>query len=446
MLAVPVFLLLHRRPLLVVVLWMLAMPFLVDGAGGGWRRVFWMVHRALPVVTLLIVVVATRLGIRSRRLPRLGWAEVAMAGYLAASLLSIAYLSEVDRAAFILYDRVFIPMILYLLLRLLDPDLDEMKPFVPVILFTVVSQATIGWLSWTAPQLLPDAWLGRIGQRTTGSLQSYAVFGTTMVFAGVVFVHLYWGVRRGALRVWAPAASLIAALMLFMTFSRGSWLAGILVVLGLSIVYRGFLPRAILACSLIFALFFTLGSFGDYLGHAERRLSSEGSAQSALSRLPVAIASVRMFQENPMTGVGYGNFEAFDRQYQEAIPGLVVPDRDTASHNLYLTLLAEQGLPGLILYMAPALYWAALARSAARRLPRKGVWSRQLLFGLWLVLLAHVLVNNFSVVRVSFGLGMWWLILAFIAVITTRALDGRGSTAGTDRVTTPSRVLGISTG
>lgn len=428
MVAVPGFLLLHRHPLIGIVIWMLAMPFLVDGAGGGLRRVFWLVHRALPVVTLLIVVVATRLGMRNRPLPRLGWAELAMAGYLVISALSIAYLSEVDRAAYILYDLVFIPMILYLLVRLLDPDLNDLKQFVPVVLFIVASQTIIGWLSWIAPQALPDAWLGRAGSRTTGSLQQYTVFGTTMVFAGVVLVHLYWNIRRGPVRMGALAASLLAALMLFMTFSRGSWLAGILVVLGLGLAYRGFLLRALVAGSVVVGLLIALGSFGTYLGYADQRLLSEGSAQSALSRLPVVIASVKMFRESPMTGVGYGNFEVFDRQYQEAILGLVVADRDTSSHNLYLTLLAEQGLPGLILYLAPAAYWGMLALRAARRLPRTGIWSRQLLVGLWLVLLSHVVVNNFSVMRVSFGLGMWWLTLALIAVVTTRALEDRGAT------------------
>ena len=33
---------------------------------------------------------------------------------------------------------------------------------------------------------------------------------------------------------------------------------------------------------------------------------------------------------------------------------------------------------------------------------------------LWLVIAAFVIVNNFSVMKVTFGLGLWWLTLGLI--------------------------------
>ena len=44
--------------------------------------------------------------------------------------------------------------------------------------------------------------------------------------------------------------------------------------------------------------------------------------------------------------------------------------------------------------------------------------SRRFLILLWLVIAAHIVVNNFSNMRSTFGLGMWWITLGLIAVLT----------------------------
>jgi hypothetical protein len=41
--------------------------------------------------------------------------------------------------------------------------------------------------------------------------------------------------------------------------------------------------------------------------------------------------------------------------------------------------------------------------------------SRKLVGIMWLALLAHVVVNNFSNMKVVYGLGLWWLTLGLIA-------------------------------
>ena len=430
-LGVPFVLLLHRYPLAAVMMWLILMPFLVDDAGGGLRKAFWLVHRFLPVVVLVIVVVAARLGFRDRRLPRLGWPEAAMGAYLVVSALSIGYLGQTDRAMFTLYDRVFIPMVLYLIVRLTNPDERDLRRFVPVLAFILLTQAIIGSLSWVAPGLLPGEWLDRVGTRTTGSVRSVSVYGTTMVFAGALFVHTAWYTRRSSpMRIVYFAGAAVAAFMTFMTFSRASWFAGIVVFAGLAIIYRGLLSRVLMVMVPAAMLLVGFGLANVELDYASQRFLSSGSQESALSRLPVVYASMKMFEERPVWGFGYGNFDLFDRQYQAAIPGLVVPEKDHASHNLYLTLLAEQGLIGFLAYVGPAVWWLSKLRPAARRLPRNGIISRQLLFVLWLGLLSHVVVNNFSNMRVTFGLGTWWLALGFVAVLTTDAL--RSSAPTTD--------------
>ena len=153
---------------------------------------------------------------------------------------------------------------------------------------------------------------------------------------------------------------------------------------------------------------------------AQHRLESEESDESALSRLPVAMAAVRMFEAKPAVGFGYENFNRFDYQYQSRVGNLVYPTQDHSSHNLYLTLLAEQGLVGFALYVGPAIWWLGRTKSRWRNLPPSGLMSRKLVGAMWLVIAGHFVVNNFIRMQIPFGLGIYWLTLGLIASVLSR--------------------------
>lgn len=409
----PALLLVQRHPLVTVAGWFAVYPFLVGAEDGGSAKLaVWAVHRLAPLATLIIVWGASTSRASHRTLPRLGPAEALMFGYVVVSLLSIAYQSDaVIDTVRQFYDRTIVPVILYLLVRVLKPTPADLRKFGPALVVLLVSQALIGAMQWFAPDALPGWWLGRAGTRTTGSFGHPNVYGVAVVFAGLMLLHLGRSEQSGRLRAIAFPAFVTGVLLAFLTFSRASWLAATVVVLGLLFVYRREAKKMIavgLVATAIFGLSAALGPTAEYF---QERLYSE---ESALSRLPVVVASVRMFQERPLTGFGYGNFNTYDREYQSSIEGLFVPDKDHSSHNLYLTIAAEQGLLGLVTYLGPALYWLALTPSARRRLPHR---SGRLLIVLWLSLASHVIVNNFSNMKVSFGLGLWWVTLGMIGAL-----------------------------
>ena len=179
------------------------------------------------------------------------------------------------------------------------------------------------------------------------------------------------------------------------------WIAGITVTLGLLWVYRRFVPRLLLVAVPILGIVLGSGLLSAQLDYAHQRLDSEQSHESTLSRLPVMLAAVRMFEDKPVTGWGYDNFDRFDRSYQGRVGNLVYADKDHASHNLYLTTLAEQGFLGFLLFVGPVVIW--LNRTVLRwgRLPPSGIISRQLVASLWLGLAGFFVVNNFY--RFQFG-------------------------------------------
>jgi O-antigen ligase len=422
LLSLPLAAWLLHRPHVGIALWLLITPFVVVTGGGGLRTVYWLSHRLLPVAVVAIVLLAVVAGINRERLPRMGWPELAMAAYLVISFFSVLHTSpEASATTFHLYDRVFIPMALYLGVRLLRPGEAELRALAPVFAIVLLSQTVIGMLSWMAPDVLPSAWSGRIGTRTTGSLRHPNVYGTTVLIAGLFLLHLVLQRRRQGSRPPVIVPSFVLALiMAFMTYSRATWLAALVVLIGVTAIYPRFGIRFLAVAGVAVLVLLSTGVIQEQVDRAQLRFRSEASEHSALSRLPVIYASLHMAQERPLFGWGYGNFDQVSPSFQRRVGNFIVPDREHASHNLYLTILAEQGVTGLFLYLAPVIYWLAASPAAWRRLPTDGIMSRKLLVVLWLALATHLVVNNYSNMKVVYGLGLWWLTLGMIAVIVSR--------------------------
>jgi O-antigen ligase len=160
-----------------------------------------------------------------------------------------------------------------------------------------------------------------------------------------------------------------------------------------------------------------VGVLSHQFSWASDRLYSEQSTGSALDRLPAYFAAVRMFEVKPLFGWGYENFDRFDRQFQQRVFDLANDNKDHANHNAYLTILAEQGVVGALLYATPPL-WLLLRSIRLWRRPRAaggGPPGGALLVLLWLALLNIFVQNSFTPAWVTYGLGLWWLILGLIA-------------------------------
>lgn len=409
---------LQRYPYMGIVAWLLLAPFLMQTFTSAERQIYWLIHRGLAPITLGIVVVSSALRIRARELPRLRLPEYAMLGYLLVSILSILIQNPTPAQTLIrFYDAVVIPMCLYGIVRISMPSKAFIRWLIPLAFLLTVTQAAIGILSWVRPGLLPSAWLNYVGLRATGSLNSPSVYTTTLVFGGLLTWHTAMSMRRGWKRSAMTGAFLLMVYGIFISYSRASWLMGGVMLLGMLLIYPRSITRLLLV---LIPLGLIAGAFflQDQLAWARQRMLSEEADNSALSRLPVLVAAYRMFQEKPVFGWGYDNFDLYDRRYQGRFGDMVNPvEKDLTSHNVYMTLLAEQGAVGTALYLTPIplLLWQSLRKF--RLLPKQGWLSRRLLWLLWLVVLAFVIVNNFAPMVVVFGLGMYWLNLGLIAAI-----------------------------
>ena len=415
--AFPALILIHRHPFLAVIIWLLVTPFLLHAETSTARYVYWAVHRGLPVLTLGIIVLSDGLLMRRRSLPRPGPAEVAMLGYVLVSVMSIAWQNGNPVATFYLfYDRIIVSMCLYLIIRLIEPDDGEMRWLPAAAVFVVLTQSAIGILSQFVPGLLPSSWMENAGARTVGTLINAAIYTIALMFGGLILVHAAQQVNSGWQRALYVLCFLLMVYCTFISFSRASWLAGAAVCGILLLVYPRFMMRLGL---LVVPLGLLVGGvlFSSQIAWARERLYSAEAENSANSRLPIIAGAYNMFLEKPVAGWGYGNFDLYDRSFYGVLLGSAGDSRDHASHNYFLTILAEQGLLGLSLYLFPMFYW--LARSLRRygAMPKAGLRSRKLLIMLWLVILFHIIVSNFINMIVVYGLGIWWITLGLIGYL-----------------------------
>ncbi len=413
-LIVPAAMLLSRYPFAAILIWMLLFPFFIRTPVAGGRYIYWMLQRALIPATLVFVLLTTRLGVRKKAKHfKPGPAELSMVIFSILALLSILLFgTDTEKNIYHLYDHLLVPFCAYFLVRLISPNETDLKRLLWVALFAVLVQTFIGLLGWYAPEALPGQWLSRQGSRTTGTFGNPAVFSSTLIFFGLLLFQQATQTASGKIKILLLSIFALAFFGVFFTFSRGSWLAGGLVVLGLILLY----PKTILRTAIIVAVLgILLGSslLANEISWARTRLNAEETAEG---RIILLNTGLRMVEAKPLLGWGYGNYDLYDNQFKTAV-GEIIVRSDSTSHNTYLTVMAEMGLITFLFYIFPLVYWLFFSMNTWRQLPQRGFWNRRLLFIFWLVIAAHLIVSSFmDMIRFNeFGTTMFWLTLGMIA-------------------------------
>jgi len=328
------------------------------------------------------------------------------------------------------------------------------------VLLLIRGRADFRLLAWGFVGLA--GWQGAIGvhQFLTGTGASYqgeeiravGTFGaqdvmgmaTVVSFGLVCAVGLALGrtsVRQG---VVAACCALALLVPLALSFSRGAWIATVVTIV-VQLLLAG-LRRALRVGAVVAALGVILvGGFGVGSAMLQERVDSitqvaDAPDQSVTDRYTMWAAAVGMWREHPLTGVGLKGFP----EHRDAHASLALSagsDTEGAGtgfvrqpllspHNMYLLILAEQGLIGLL---ALAGGWLALLVCGLRRLLRvrragSGLDCALVACGLlvWqLTDFAYADIGGPSTVltAVCFGLAAWW------------ALASHGTEAPTGRAT-----------
>jgi O-antigen ligase len=195
-----------------------------------------------------------------------------------------------------------------------------------------------------------------------------------MVMAAALMTATPGAAARGALGL----AIVLCGVGLVMSESRGGMLAALGTALASVVFFR---RRRIHAVALVLlAAGAAAVAFAALPGAWERvtTFDSGGSGRSDLWTVAGRVAA-----DHPIVGVGVNNFVAVAGDYTREPGSLqqvhLIVDRPQYVHNVYLQLLAENGIVGLVIFLALALACLRAAWTAARRFERLGMTSMETL-------------------------------------------------------------------
>ena len=157
--------------------------------------------------------------------------------------------------------------------------------------------------------------------------------------------------------------------------------------------------------------------------HAEKEEERLFEARSSSERRATAVAAFEIFRDNPVLGVGPAQFGVWFQRYRPdfLFPGFLPPGNRYIPNNVYLQILSEQGILGLL---ALAVFAGGIFITAVRRHPL-GTWPILITS----FLLIFVALNAYPTFLLIF---LWaWLGIA-IGVENWRADEG--APAPPDRV------------
>jgi putative inorganic carbon (HCO3(-)) transporter len=225
----------------------------------------------------------------------------------------------------------------------------------------------------------------------------------------LMFAALIMSWSRGA---WLGFGA--AAVAILFAWPRKAWIGAALVIGGVVLGALGLrynlLPGAIAS---------RLTGFTDFLQTFDvRGVDINDANYAVLERLAHWQAAESMVRYHPWLGVGFGNYEPVYPAYRL----LNWPQPLGHAHNIYLNLLAETGIIGLVAYI---VLWASVFWQTWQATRLAGVWQRSLavgLFGTWAHLAAHQFVDKLYVANLHLIIG------ALLGVLSILILTERGST------------------
>lgn len=197
----------------------------------------------------------------------------------------------------------------------------------------------------------------------------------------VVFLPFVWFIRQWypvrSWSWWLLVAGLLTLLMgIYLSYTRAAYLA-VGIAAGAYFIIRLRLTRVVLIAGVIGALGVLLfmasdNRYLDYAPNYERTVTHrkfdtliEATYQlediSTMERFYRWIAGFYMSRERPVFGFGPGNFYFFYRPYTVTSFQTYVSDNPEKSgiHSYYLMVLAEQGYPGLLIFVL-LIFWVLL--------------------------------------------------------------------------------------
>jgi len=177
-----------------------------------------------------------------------------------------------------------------------------------------------------------------------------------------------WYKKDTLMRLSMNVAIILTLAAIYFSYTRGAWVALFCLPIFLLIV-KWRLSKVAVITSLVGGLIlvgvlFSNNRYLEYAPDFNKTIYHEDFSDhmtatfqmedmSTVERFYRWIAAIKMFNERPVTGFGPGNFVNNYKTYTVTAYQTYISDNEEGSsvHNYFLTMLTEQGLPGLIIFI-----------------------------------------------------------------------------------------------
>ncbi len=186
--------------------------------------------------------------------------------------------------------------------------------------------------------------------RLQGAAGDPNFFAAQMVAAMVLAIGLIASTRRLGPRLLLTAALFPLAYGVIASESRGGYVALIAAGIAAIVIFRRQRAQILLVVAGIAAV---MGIWLTNDSSAWQRITS-ASQDRGSGRQDLWTIGLRIYGDHPILGVGLNNFEVYAPRYTRepgTLTGVVHVENERGVHNVYLSLLVETGVAGVLLFL-----------------------------------------------------------------------------------------------
>jgi O-antigen ligase len=245
------------------------------------------------------------------------------------------------------------------------------------------------------PGYLNDPTYGIHYDRARGAFSGAPPQSILMIFLFFTDLYLIRHVK-GRYRFALMVQAALVPPTVFFTYLRSAYLGFLLCWILWSLYSRRF--RWIKVSLVLLLIGVSVYVFWDRLSSTDRQAGGVAQKSPIYNRIVLAQQTWDMFKKAPLMGVGFGHFVDAKMQLEGDPDDWISADSSVlVQHNIFLNMLAETGLIGLVLtVLALYLLWRESV-GLYRKIPpeARGALSRDLVVLFWVFLLAWLNDANF---------------------------------------------------
>ena len=198
------------------------------------------------------------------------------------------------------------------------------------------------------------------GERAYVNLRNANHLAGYLIFYLPILIGFKYGKKLDQRYFWGILATIVST-ALVVTYTRGGWYAAVIALSVMALIKDKKLLIFIVTYILIYSWIFT-----PVMNRAVS-VVNEAETSNGQYRIQLWLTALRMFHDNPVTGVGIGNYYTLHDEYLARYPYLDRGHEARQPHNSYVKWLAETGIIGFGLIITVLMLIARNAFTFWRR-------------------------------------------------------------------------------